>query len=338
MTRRTAPTWAPDPSHVRAATRQASLVFILVGLFALGTAAIPDTLGYHNPATIICSLVTLLVGSLCLTSAARRLTGYRSLVLAVLGLTNVAVANCVGAIPPIPLGVYFVVVFMWIGQWYPPGTALRFAPFGVLAYLAPFWMGAPHSLGAVPSVLLVIPVSVLAGEALAHQTRATRRALAALDRSSRTDELTGLGNRRLGDQLLEGLLSGDCVAVLDLDDFKSVNDRFGHVRGDQLLAQLGAFLQKQVREADTLARMGGEEFLLVLHAPDAASAAEVVLRLLAAWRATNPVATLSAGVAVHVAGREPAVTYSWADRALYAAKDAGRDRMCVAASPVPLLR
>jgi diguanylate cyclase (GGDEF)-like protein len=338
--------WAPDPSHTRAAIRQASLVFMLTGTFALSTAFIPDALGYHNLATVIVSVLAILAGVLCRTSLTRRLTGYRSLLLGVFGLTLVAAANAVGAIPPIPLGVYFVVIFMWIGQWHPPGTSLRFAAFGALAYLLPFWLGAPHSLGAIPSVLLVIPVSVLAGEALAHQTNVARRAqreqaetLEALARASRTDDLTGLGNRRLGNQLLEGLRAEDAVVVLDLDNFKRVNDVYGHARGDQLLQELGAFLSAEVRELDTVARMGGEEFLLVIRQPDLGAATAVIMRLLTAWRLTLPLATLSAGVAIHVEGRGPSVTYAAADRALYEAKDAGRDRMNIAAlsvGPLPL--
>jgi diguanylate cyclase (GGDEF)-like protein len=338
MKRQVTGAWAPDPSHIRAASRQASLVFILVGLFALTTSLIPHALGYHSLATVIVSLITIVAGVLSRSSLTQRLTGYRSLVLPGFGLTIVAISNAIGAIPPIPLGVYFIVIFMWIGQWYPPGTAMRFAAVGALAYLLPFWLGAPRSLSDLPSVLLVIPVSVLAGEALAHQTRAARRAqhqqeaaLEALARANKTDDLTGLGNRRLGNQLLEGLQPGDAVAILDLDKFKHVNDVFGHARGDQLLQELGAFLQAEVREADTIARMGGEEFLLVIRQPSAGAASQIVMRLLTAWRLTTPLATLSAGVTIHVEGRGPSATYAEADRALYEAKDAGRNRMSLAA-------
>ena len=78
--------------------------------------------------------------------------------------------------------------------------------------------------------------------------------------------MTGLGNRRLGNQLLDRLAVDDSVAILDLDHFKQVNDTHGHARGDLLLQELGAFLLAEVREADTVARMGGEEFLLALRA------------------------------------------------------------------------
>ncbi len=321
------------------APRQASSVFLLVSVFALATSLIPGAVGYHSDATLVVSLLAMLAGVLARTSWAQRLTGYRSLIWAVVGLGLVAASNGIGVVPPIPLGIYFVVIFMWIGQWFPPGVALRFAPLGVAAYLLPFAFGAPHSSGAVPSVLLVIPISVLAGEALARQTAAARRAqrdqaeaLATLARASHTDDLTGLGNRRLGNQLFDGLQPGDVVAILDLDDFKQVNDVYGHARGDQVLQQLGAFLLAEVREADTVARMGGEEFMLVVRPPDAVNAERIVGRLLEQWRVTTPLSTLSAGIATHAARQSPSSTYSKADAALYEAKNAGRDRLVVSAA------
>jgi diguanylate cyclase (GGDEF)-like protein len=160
--------------------------------------------------------------------------------------------------------------------------------------------------------------------------REQAEALEALSRANRTDDLTGLGNRRLGNKLLDGLLAHDAVVILDFDHFKRVNDSYGHARGDQLLQQLGAFLQSEIREADTVARMGGEEFLLVLKQTEEADALQIVERLIAAWQSTTPLATLSAGVAIH-ASCSPSATYTAADRALYEAKVAGRNRVGLAA-------
>jgi diguanylate cyclase (GGDEF)-like protein len=152
-----------------------------------------------------------------------------------------------------------------------------------------------------------------------------------LDASLR-DALTGVGNRRRADALLAQVKPGDAVVLLDLDHFKSVNDRFGHAVGDEVLVALAKYLDRSLRDGDAVARFGGEEFLVVLRqaGPNATGAME---RLMAGWRRTDPVTTFSAGVAVHVADAKPAATLIAADRALYRAKDAGRD--CVRAAHDP---
>ena len=92
----------------------------------------------------------------------------------------------------------------------------------------------------------MIPVCVILGEVMATTVEKMRqahdaqeRATAALAAAMVTDELTGLGNRRKGDQLLETLDEGDALLLCDLDRFKVVNDTFGHAQGDRLLASLG---------------------------------------------------------------------------------------------------
>jgi diguanylate cyclase (GGDEF)-like protein len=145
------------------------------------------------------------------------------------------------------------------------------------------------------------------------------------ERASLTDPLTGVGNRRQGDRLLASLAPGDAVIVIDLDYFKSINDSFGHLVGDEVLAAVGAHLRAHVRGADTIARVGGEEFLAVLRSMegDADRAAE---RLVAGWREQRPLTTISAGMALHREGEAGSTTYAHADAALYAAKRGGRDR------------
>jgi diguanylate cyclase (GGDEF)-like protein len=94
-----------------------------------------------------------------------------------------------------------------------------------------------------------------------------------------------------------------------------------------VLAQLGLFLRNAVREADAVARYGGEEFLVVLR--DLQGSVEAgVQRLVEEWRKSCTKATISGGVAVHVAGTNAAETLNRADEALYHAKRTGRDRAC----------
>jgi len=93
-----------------------------------------------------------------------------------------------------------------------------------------------------------------------------------------------------------------------------------------VLKKFAAFLVSHVRRGDGVARLGGEEFLVVLRATKP-GVEEAGRRLVDGWRATSPVTTVSAGLAVHQHGRSPAETLSVADEAWYAAKNEGRDRM-----------
>ena len=147
-------------------------------------------------------------------------------------------------------GVYFVVVFAWVGMWHPPGTALRLAVPACVSYLLPIATSNVPNDDFVRSVGIVIPVCVILGEVMAATVEKMRQAHVAQERASEalaaamvTDELTGLGNRRKGDQLLESLRDGDALLLIDLDRFKVVNDTFGHAEGDRLLTHLGQFLR-----------------------------------------------------------------------------------------------
>jgi diguanylate cyclase (GGDEF)-like protein len=160
-----------------------------------------------------------------------------------------------------------------------------------------------------------------AGIALEQQ-----RAIDELTEAAMQDPLTGVGNRRRAAVLLESMRADDAVVLIDLDQFKLVNDTAGHAAGDRVLVLLGRFLQNEARVADAVARYGGEEFLVVLRGAGGA-ALGAIERLLDGWRALQPLTTFSAGVAVHRSERSPAATLGRADAALYRAKRAGRDRV-----------
>lgn len=157
-----------------------------------------------------------------------------------------------------------------------------------------------------------------------------------------TDELTGLPNRRSGLERLETDLarcrrqSGDlAVAILDIDLFKRVNDEYGHAVGDAILREVSHRLREAVRPYDMLARLGGEEFLVVapdIALPEATGLAERLRRAISGEgfmvERTRLKVTISAGV---TAAREddlsPKTALARADAALYAAKSGGRDRV-----------
>jgi diguanylate cyclase (GGDEF)-like protein len=198
---------------------------------------------------------------------------------------------------------------------------------GIRGALAISWP-TPQAAVADGDALLI---DVLAGEAAIAMQRADL--LGRLDELTRTDDLTGLPNRRAWDELLTHELSvaerqGEdvSVAMLDLDFFKKYNDEHGHLAGDRLLRAAAAAWQVTLRTTDVLARWGGEEFALMLPGCDGAGAAALIERL----RGTLPDGvTFSAGVATSDGRTAPRALVDAADQALYTAKASGRDRVVV---------
>ncbi len=155
-----------------------------------------------------------------------------------------------------------------------------------------------------------------------------RHAREVLAEVSLRDELTGVGNRRHAVALLSSLVPGDALVMIDLDNFKDVNDADGHSAGDAVLVALGDYLRRSVRDADLVARYGGEEFLVVLR--DVGNQARWAAdRVVQGWRDREPRTTFSAGVALHRGDQSPQVTFNQADDALYAAKRLGRNRVAM---------
>jgi diguanylate cyclase (GGDEF)-like protein len=181
---------------------------------------------------------------------------------------------------------------------------------------------------------------------LAEQVEVIERLRAELAEEAVRDPLTGLHNRRHLDRELAAALARRpragqlSLLVVDVDHFKSVNDRFGHAAGDTVLTSVATTLSAAVRAGDTAARLGGEEFVLVLPGAgreQAIERAEQVRRQVAAVRhlldGDDVGVTVSIGVAVCPAdGSDPAALLEAADHALYTAKATGRDRV-VAAVP-----
>lgn len=162
------------------------------------------------------------------------------------------------------------------------------------------------------------------------------------------DELTGLINRR---RMLELMHTekhrtvrsgrGFCLAMIDIDHFKRVNDRLGHVAGDEVLARVAGSIAAGLRETDIVARWGGEEFMVMFTDTDEDTAERVLLRIQASLAQTcvteaDPSlrVTFSAGVGNHLRDETLTRTIDRADRALYAAKAAGRNRVLQAELPV----
>ncbi|MFK7159906.1 transporter substrate-binding domain-containing protein [Marinospirillum sp. MEB164] len=186
---------------------------------------------------------------------------------------------------------------------------------------------------------------------LYHRMQRTNQALAAaqveladqhqqLEKISMTDKLTGLYNRHYLDQALQEAVQHAqqdrrplSVVLFDLDDFKQVNDTYGHQYGDQILVHFAQMASSLLRSSDILGRWGGEEFLLICPEIDGAGAfqvAEKVRRFLSQTPHDKLVQRVSAGVCQHQLGDTPDQLLKKVDTQLYQAKAAGRNRVSLA--------
>ena len=201
-----------------------------------------------------------------------------------------------------------------------------------------------YILAALGLTLLIL--SIVATIHLRRAIQAEAVAWRNLQRNATTDELTELANRRtfidaLNRAIARARASGKstlCVAILDIDHFKSINDRFGHPAGDTVLRMVAKRTTESLRSRDVVGRLGGEEFGVILPAADTSTAQIACDRMREALCA-SPIATSDAiiqvtasiGVAQLQDDDDAARLIARADAALYEAKNAGRNQVCLAA-------
>ena len=179
---------------------------------------------------------------------------------------------------------------------------------------------------------------------LERNTFDLRRQVARTQEQAMRDALTGLPNRRAYDERVTQEHArfrrfGEPLAllVLDVDDFKKINDTFGHKAGDKALAMIAKILRERVRATDFIARFGGEELVLLL----TGASPEDALRVADAMRVAveqgglhasgKPVhVTVSGGLSLFAEGDSPEAVFERADRALYEAKRQGKNRIVAA--------
>lgn len=209
----------------------------------------------------------------------------------------------------------------------------------------------PLALGpAVTSWIVTMTTLLLGGVVVALLRRSVRRLVGELTDRARIDALTGLLNRegleqRAGLELARARRDRTPLAVIvaDIDDFKGINDTLGHAAGDRALQQVAAALGTETRAVDAVARIGGDEFTLLLPATDGDTAAGVAARLLDAVGRVGddgaglPPLRMSLGVAVGGDGLE-SLEDLWqaADRAMYAAKRDGGNAVAVAGEEIKI--
>ena len=334
---------APDVSPAAQLLRDQNYAFMRQGgmaMFFLGAATLLATLPLPDPDTSDHPALKVIAGLLALGGVVvwcartyrpwlTRATVIYGLLLvsALMGVTRPIEATPFFYLWPILFSAYFFsrrevainVVLMWVTM------AIALFGFSNDPMKGVMFMGAGVSVTLAGVIVMVLRE---------HLTTV----IAALEHASATDYLTGLLNRRAFDAELRRQIDRAsrtglplALVMLDIDHFKQINDRFGHAAGDRALCDVAELLRHEQRSGDTLARVGGEEFAFVLFgagAEEARTFAERVGNEVQSLRVEGAALSLSAGVAA-LTGADPEALLLGADRALYAAKSAGRRRVAL---------
>ena len=214
----------------------------------------------------------------------------------------------------------------------------------IQSWTEPFAYGDAMQPGEGPALTFLVAFVCMLGSGFGFVLAALERSTNYLENLATHDGLTDCLNRSaavalLGNTLQRAQRSGESTSLvmLDLDHFKNVNDKYGHRTGDEVLRQFAQAARLRLRASDVLARMGGEEFAIILPATDAVGAVHVaesvrvaVEKLVIDDQKNGTLSvTVSAGIACATAGTAstPDMLYHRADTALYAAKAAGRNRI-----------
>ena len=237
-----------------------------------------------------------------------------------------------------PLSWLLVLTLTYAGLAYPPTGVLLIGAVTVTAYIGIAASSPePLTVSALPAGVLTLFTLMISWASrnhwdLADQQHLLTQRLATL---AETDEFTGCLNRRAFTSRLAAALSQAsttepvAVCVIDLDHFKSVNDRHGHIAGDAVLLTIVHALLTNVREIDSVGRIGGDEFAVLLPATTLVAASRAAERLVAAVDVAGRAdgVTASIGVASTVIPAVPSVILAEADRLMYLAKGLGGGRV-----------
>jgi diguanylate cyclase (GGDEF)-like protein len=320
------------------AARSGGVLLLTGGLMAVILMAVgPGFVHGKMEPTIGVSAVAIVSGLVCTIRPARIPGWFLPLIgplgTVLIGISSILTGTCTDGSE---------LLYMWTVLYSGYFLPLRRAVFSVILVALvypPIAISILGRLGITPAVYLV-GTSVVTLVIVSSLRRQISRIIDATVREARTDSLTGLPNRRSWDEGMARELGRQArsgaplsVVMIDLDRFKVLNDTFGHAAGDAALVGLAGVLRGLARQSDVLARVGGEEFALLLPecgAADATRRAEeirvAVERGSAGW--ATPV-TVSIGLAtlpVHADTGEDLM--GAADVALYEAKRSGRNRVC----------
>ncbi|HET9769589.1 MAG TPA: GGDEF domain-containing protein, partial [Acidimicrobiia bacterium] len=254
-------------ARIRAAARQAGLLFGAAGVLTILNNYVPGSAYLDESFLFAVGLVCIGVGALIPRLPWDRWPAPATLAITPFAFALIAVANERGGVSTYSFAPFFIIVFMWVGLHHRPGTSFLLAPLATAAYMLPGLRLADAPDGALSSVTIAIPACVLIAETIARTVGRLRAAEEELSRLALRDDLTGLANRRafvtVGEQLLRvAERSGETVLLVyaDLDGMKVINDLHGHAAGDEALQAAARLLRETFREADLVARVGGDEF------------------------------------------------------------------------------
>jgi diguanylate cyclase (GGDEF)-like protein len=335
-----------DAAEARFAARTISVMFLVAGLTALTNSVVSRLDGVDVGALRITGLFAVLVAAAVLVLPWRThfvlladlvIGGALAILLVSDHFDHYSRSEASVAVYPI----FFILVVAWTGLNRPRGFATITACIATPALYLIMSAGAHPAIG-LQCVIVTMPVAAVLGEVLSWTSHRARTLTNAEVQRRLHDPLTGLANRtllsiRLDHALARVRRTPDSLAVLfvDLDHFKHVNDTYGHNAGDDVLIETAMRLQTIARPSDTIARIGGDEFVLLFEdVPGADAAADIAQRLLDVFRTPFPIdadtevsVTPSIGIAFSVDGAETAESLLQnADLALYRAKGDGRAR------------
>jgi len=328
-------------SSLAVAWRTRGLLFVGSGALGLLTLALGLRPPGGSAVPAVLALLAIVAGGAILLAAERLPERWLiGALLVCVVFVSVAVSATGGPGSP------FVLFYAWVGveAWYflPRSRAIAFTAVSALASGIPLVAVDGSADAGLAWWAMAVGTMIALGVLTAALRARSDDLIATLaDRAAR-DSLTGLANRRGYHERIEHELERArrhdlplSIVLADIDNFKSLNDAFGHRRGDQALCEFAELCSRQLRATDFVSRVGGEEFAIVLPhltEPEALVAAE---RLRRAVRASlvapdGRALTASFGVASFPQhGGDPEVLLDHADQAMYAAKHLGRDRTVV---------
>lgn len=222
------------------------------------------------------------------------------------------------------------------------GSYLYFI-FGFAVWLTTLYGTQHWSLSDPYMHLLNTSVTLLVGGIVIYNAeKLVKDLVESFHKTSVTDPLTGLWNRKMSDEMIDRVDNESkryqknySVILLDIDFFKKINDKYGHLAGDKALIEFSKIVEQNTRKSDMIFRWGGEEFLVILPNTSINGAAITADKIISKVREhkypeLNEGMTVSAGVAENTNHLDKASFFKYVDKALYQAKNEGRDRYIIA--------